>query len=117
MIAAGLTICVRDSSRLAVRMVTADEAAPRARVRSGGKAPGPKLLRPVDPSSKRGLVLARLLDDPDAERAAEHFDMTRRAIFTTLTTLHREHAIGYAASGAITILLPKGVTPEGGLWL
>lgn len=115
MIADCIAIRVFDAPRLIVRKA-ADDAPPR-RTRSGGKLPGPKLLHPVDPQSKRGRVLRQLLTDPDPERAAQHFDMTREAIFSALTRLHLHHAIGYAVSGgAITMLFPKGVTPEGGLW-
>jgi hypothetical protein len=99
-------------------MSSAPDRLPGTRRRDGGKAPASKLLRRVDPHSKRGRVLAFFLPGASVADAMSQFTMTRPAIFTTFTTLHKEHGVGYDANGgAITIRLPKGATPEGGLWL
>src|SRR3954465_15541726 len=88
----------------------------RRRRRSGGKAAARKSFRPVTPKLKR----ARILDwfctasEPTVTGAVRHFRMTRPAVLTTLTTLHREHGIGYRLDGRtdrVTMLMPRGTTP------
>lgn len=87
------------------------DRAPRTLLRDGGKAPAPKLLRPVKALRKRGRVLAWFLRSPVAtvRGAMTEFGMTRQAVFSTWTTLHREHGIGYAfdsSSDGLTVRLP-----------
>jgi hypothetical protein len=83
--------------------------------RNGGKAPAAKLIRLVNPRTKRGKMLALLLHASGATVAGAMaaFGCSRESVFSYLTALHLRHGIGYAfdaASDSITVRLPEGVS-------
>jgi hypothetical protein len=78
-----------------------------------GKPVAEVLLRPVNPSSKRGRVCAFFLEEGagSIREAMATFDMTRSGVLTHLHGLHRDHGLGYVLQGDMaTLMLPKGCT-------
>lgn len=78
-----------------------------------GKPVGEALLRPVNRSSRRGMVAAFFLEGNNGSirEAMAKFDMSRSCVLTNLHGLHKEHGLGYVLQGDIaTIMLPPGCT-------
>ena len=74
-----------------------------------GKPVGESLLRPVDRTSKRGLICSFFLENsPGSIREAMvTYDMTRSGVLTHLHGLHKDHGLGYVLQGDVaTIMLP-----------
>lgn len=78
-----------------------------------GKPVAESLLRPVNPSSKRGQVCAFFMKDGSGSlrEAMATFDMSRSGVLTHLHGLHKDHGLGYVLQGDMaTIMLPPGCT-------
>lgn len=80
--------------------------------KSGGKSAGPILLKPVNPSSKRGIFLLWFLTNKKNSRsvreAMAELSMARSSVLSYLSALRKDHGIGYELAGDMaTIILPK----------
>lgn len=79
-----------------------------------GKEAGDRLLRQVNPDTKRGRVYAYFSDplgNKTIMEAMAEFGSTRSGILTHLHGLHGDHGIGYSLVGdVVEMLLPEGVT-------
>lgn len=94
-------------------LTAAVDIRPAAR-RKGGKPAARRLRKPVTQQKRTSFLLycmaayGRTVGD-----CMERFGISRANVFSYLSTIHREHGIGYAVkSDRITILLPPDSTRD-----
>lgn len=80
--------------------------------KKGGKDVATRLLKPVKRASKRGKVLAWLLENDGSRSVREamvEFSVTRSNALSHLYMLQKDHGIGYELVGDVaTVTLPDG---------
>jgi hypothetical protein len=68
----------------------------------GGKEAAERIIKPVKRSSKRGKVLAYVLEKGGAIAIRDvmaEFDATRSSVLSTMYILNKDHGIGYTLAG------------------
>lgn len=80
-----------------------------------GKPPGARLLKQVDPASKRGKVAEFFMEPKSLLEAMAQFGMTRSGVLTHLHGLAADHGLGYELIGDTcrVILTADGLDPFG----